>query len=63
MQKVNIDTDLRIVITAGVRRALFENVAEFNPRKYIGSGRALVKEVVMGKIRILGCEGKAKIFL
>ena len=63
VQKVNIDTDLRIAMTAGVRRALFENVEEFDPRKYIGSGRALVKEVVMGKIRILGCEGMAKLFL
>jgi len=60
VQKVNIDTDLRIAMTAGIRKALFENAGEFDPRKYIGPGRALVKEVVMGKIRILGSEGKAR---
>jgi fructose-bisphosphate aldolase class II len=63
VQKVNIDTDLRIAMTAGVRRALFENVGEFDPRKYLGAGRTLVKEVVMGKIRILGSGGKATLFI
>jgi fructose-bisphosphate aldolase class II len=62
VQKVNIDTDLRIAMTAGIRRALSENAGEFDPRKIIGPGRALVKEVVMGKIRILGSVGKAKLF-
>jgi len=61
VQKVNIDTDLRIAMTAGIRKAFFENAGEFDPRKYIGPGRALVKEVVMGKIKILGSEGKAKL--
>jgi fructose-bisphosphate aldolase class II len=63
VQKVNIDTDLRIAMTAGVRKTLFENVGEFDPRKYLGAGRTLVKEVVMGKIRILGSEGKASLFI
>ncbi len=63
VQKVNIDTDLRIAMTAGVRRALFENVEEFDPRKYLGPGRTLVKEVVMSKIRILGSGGKVSLFV
>jgi fructose-bisphosphate aldolase, class II len=62
VQKINIDTDLRIAMTAGVRRSLFENPVEFDPRKYLGQGRELVKAVVLGKIKILGSEGKAQNF-
>lgn len=62
VQKVNIDTDLRIGMTAGVRKALAEKPGEFDPRKYLGPARDLVKEVVMRKIKLLGCEGKASLF-
>jgi fructose-bisphosphate aldolase class II len=62
VQKVNIDTDLRIAMTAGIRKSLAEKPAEFDPRKYIGPARDLVKEVVMRKLKLLGCDGKADLF-
>ncbi|KHO54305.1 MAG: hypothetical protein QT12_C0033G0016, partial [archaeon GW2011_AR21] len=36
--------------------------AEFDPRKYLGPAREMIKEVVERKIKLLGCEGKAKLF-
>jgi fructose-bisphosphate aldolase class II len=58
--KVNIDTDLRLAMTAAVRKFLAENPKEFDPRKYIGPGRARVKELVRHKVRdVLCCAGHA----
>ncbi len=62
VQKVNIDTDLRLALTAGVRKAFTEDPKNFDPRKYLGPARDLVKEVVMRKIKLLGCDGKADLF-
>src|SRR5207249_3972597 len=44
--KVNIDTDLRLAMTAAIRKVLFETPKEFDPRKYLGPARAKVKELV-----------------
>src|SRR6266513_1506655 len=44
--KVNIDTDLRLAMTAALRKVFAESPTEFDPRKYLGSGRARVKELV-----------------
>lgn len=63
VQKVNIDTDLRLGLTAGVRRALMDDPKNFDPRKYLGPARDLVKEVVSRKIKLLGCDGKADLFM
>ncbi|MCS7338039.1 MAG: ketose-bisphosphate aldolase [Verrucomicrobiae bacterium] len=58
--KVNIDTDLRLAMTAGIRRVFAENPKEFDPRKYLGPARAKVKELVKHKVRnVLGCAGHA----
>jgi len=57
--KVNIDTDLRLAFTAGVREILTNKPDQFDPRKIIGAGRAAIKEVVKNKIEILGCANKA----
>ena len=62
VQKVNIDTDLRLGLTAGIRKALADKPENFDPRKYLGPARDLVKEVVMRKIKLLGCDGKADLF-
>ncbi|SHM27374.1 fructose-bisphosphate aldolase [Caldanaerovirga acetigignens] len=57
--KINIDTDLRLAVTAVLRKYLAENPAEFDPRKYLGEARNAVKKVVQHKIRnVLGCSGK-----
>ena len=57
--KVNIDTDLRMALTAKIRQVFCESPAEFDPRKYLGPGREAIKEMVRHKLQILGCAGKA----
>ncbi len=57
--KINIDTDLRIAFTDAVRKALNDNLDEFDPRKYCGPGREAVKEVVKKKMRLFGSSGMA----
>jgi len=58
--KVNIDTDLRLAMTAAIRKVFAENPKEFDPRKYLGPARTQVKEVVRHKVRdVLGSAGHA----
>jgi fructose-bisphosphate aldolase class II len=58
--KVNIDTDLRMALTAKIRQVFAEKPGEFDPRKYLGPGRDAIREMVRHKLHILGCAGKAK---
>ena len=57
--KVNIDTDLRMALTAKIRQVFAENPGEFDPRKYLGPGREAIKDMVKHKLHVLGCAGKA----
>jgi len=58
--KINIDTDLRLAMTASVRQHIMENPEHFDPRQYLKPGRENIKEVVRHKlIHVLGCAGKA----
>ncbi len=57
--KVNIDTDLRLALTAKIRQVFAENPGEFDPRKYLGPGREAIKDMVQHKLQVLGCAGKA----
>ena len=57
--KVNIDTDLRLALTAKIRQVFAEKPAEFDPRKYLGPGRDAIKKMVKHKLHVLGCAGKA----
>ena len=60
--KINIDSDLRLAMTAMIRKHFVEHPDHFDPRQYLGDGRAAVKEVVKHKIKdVLGCDGKADI--
>lgn len=53
--KINMDTDLRLALTAGVRKVFSETPKEFDPRKYLGAGRKEVEAVVDYKIKdVLG---------
>jgi fructose-bisphosphate aldolase class II len=56
--KVNVDTDLRLAMTVGIREALQKNPKEFDPRKILGPARDLMAEMVELKMRVLGSVGK-----
>ncbi|MBE6031144.1 MAG: class II fructose-1,6-bisphosphate aldolase [Clostridiales bacterium] len=49
--KVNIDTDLRLAMTAEVRKFIAENPKEFDPRKYLAPGRDAIQAMVQHKIK------------
>ena len=58
--KINIDSDLRLGLTAGIRQVMFEHPDYFDPRQYLTVARQNVKDVVAHKIKdVLGSEGKA----
>jgi len=57
--KVNIDTDLRLALTAKIRQVFAEKPGEFDPRKYLGPGRDAITAMVKHKLHVLGCAGKA----
>jgi fructose-bisphosphate aldolase class II len=51
--KVNIDTDLRLAMTAMIRKEFIENPANFDPRKYLGPARSAIQDMVMHKLDVL----------
>ena len=58
--KINIDSDLRLAMTATIRQYFAELPADFDPRQYLKPARAAIKEMVAHKIvDVLGCDGKA----
>jgi len=57
--KVNIDTDLRMAMTAKIRQVFAEKPSEFDPRNYLGPARDAIKAMVSHKLDVLGCTGKA----
>jgi len=58
--KVNIDTDLRMAMTAAIRKVFSEKPGEFDPRKYLGPARQGVKDLVRHKVKdVLCCAGHA----
>jgi len=59
--KINIDTDLRLALTAKIREVFGEKPAVFDPRKFLGPARDAIKELVRHKLHVLGCAGKADI--
>lgn len=53
--KINMDTDLRLALTSAIRKFLAENPSEFDPRGYLGAGRAEIEKLVEYKIdNVLG---------
>lgn len=57
--KVNVDTDLRLAITAGIREVIINNPKEFDPRKIIGNGRDLMAQLIKEKFELMETAGKA----
>lgn len=58
--KINIDSDLRLAMTAGIRKHMAEHPDHFDPRQYLTPGRDNIRELVQKKIvNVLGSDGKA----
>lgn len=58
--KINIDTDIRLAMTASIRKHFVDNPADFDPRAYLKPAREAVKGMVQRKIKnVLGCSGAA----
>ena len=58
--KINIDSDIRLAMTANIRKCFVEKPEVFDPRTYLGDARKAVKDMVSHKIvNVLGCNGKA----
>ena len=57
--KVNIDTDLRLAMTAKIREVFATKPEEFDPRKYLGPAREAITEMVKRKLHMLNSAGKA----
>ena len=59
--KINVDSDIRIAMTAGIRHHFATEPGHFDPRQYLGEARQEIEKVVTGKIlNVLGCAGAAK---
>ena len=59
VRKVNIDTDLRLAATAAIRKHLFRNPSEFDPRKYLTDSVKAMKKVVIARYEAFGTAGHA----
>ncbi|MDR2695138.1 MAG: class II fructose-bisphosphate aldolase, partial [Deltaproteobacteria bacterium] len=58
--KINVDTDIRLALTACIRKHFAEHPEDFDPRAYLKPARDAVKLMVQRKIRdVMGCSGKA----
>ena len=58
--KINVDSDLRLAMTAGIRKHFAENPTHFDPRQYLGEGRDNITKVVKHKIEdVLGSANRA----
>lgn len=57
--KINIDTDLRLAMTASVRKHLMEHPGDFDPRQYLKPARQAIQDMVAHKIRnVLNCSNR-----
>ena len=60
VSKINVDTDLRLAMTAAIRKVFVEEPSAFDPRKYLTPARDLIKQTVVHKIRdVFGSSNKA----
>ncbi|MBZ4646728.1 MAG: fructose-bisphosphate aldolase, class [Petroclostridium sp.] len=59
VNKINIDTDVRVAFTEGVKSVIVNKPEEYDPRKICGPAKEEMKKVVKAKMRLFGCSGKA----
>ena len=60
VRKVNIDTDIRLAMTAGMRRAVAKNPSEFDPRKFLVAAMEEAKKVCIARFEAFGSAGQAE---
>ena len=59
VSKINVDTDLRLAMTAGIRKVFVEEPSAFDPRKYLTPAKELIKETVKHKmVDVFGSSNK-----
>jgi fructose-bisphosphate aldolase, class II len=59
VRKINIDTDIRLAMTAAVRKFLFENPDKFDAREWLKPAREAAKQICKQRYQQFGCEGQA----
>ncbi|HSD36198.1 MAG TPA: class II fructose-bisphosphate aldolase [Rhodocyclaceae bacterium] len=59
VRKVNIDTDIRLAMTAAIRKYMVENPSKFDPRDYLKPAREAAKLIVRARFEAFGCAGQA----
>ena len=59
VRKINIDTDIRLAMTAAVRKFMNENKSHFDPRDFLKPARAAAKEICKQRYQQFGCAGQA----
>ncbi len=58
VRKINIDTDIRLAMTASIRRFMHEHPDKFDPREYLKPAREAARQICMQRYREFGCEGQ-----
>jgi fructose-bisphosphate aldolase class II len=59
VRKINIDTDIRLAMTAAIRKFLAENPSKFDPREYLKPAREAARLVCKQRYQQFGCAGQA----
>ncbi|HZP93703.1 MAG TPA: class II fructose-bisphosphate aldolase, partial [Burkholderiales bacterium] len=59
VRKINIDTDIRLAMTGAVRRTLWKDRGEFDPRKFLKSAVEAARELCRNRFEAFGCAGQA----
>ena len=59
VRKINIDTDIRLAMTAAIRKYMVQNPSKFDPRDYLKPAREAAIEICKAGYISFGCEGQA----
>jgi fructose-bisphosphate aldolase class II len=59
VRKINIDTDVRLAMTAAIRRFMCENPSKFDPREYLKPAKLAAKAICQQRYEQFGCAGRA----
>jgi fructose-bisphosphate aldolase class II len=58
VRKINIDTDIRLAMTAAIRRYLAEQPSKFDPRDYLKPAREAARQICLARYEAFGCAGQ-----